>query len=89
MIKITGLTKSFGDKKVLDGLNCTIKTGTIYGLIGANGAGKSTLMRIITRVYTKDSGTIEVDGKKLNDEAISFDEFKKQYGDEISNEEGE
>ena len=75
MIKITGLTKSFGDKKVLDGLNCTIKTGTIYGLIGANGAGKSTLMRIITGVYTKDAGTIEVDGKKLNDE----EEIKQKF----------
>ncbi len=75
MIKITGLTKSFGDKKVLDGLNCTIKTGTIYGLIGANGAGKSTLMRIITGVYTKDTGKIEVDGKELKDE----EEIKQKF----------
>ncbi len=68
MIKITGLTKSFGTKKVLDNLNCTIKTGSIYGLIGANGAGKSTLMRIVTGVFKKDAGSIEVDGKELEDD---------------------
>ena len=52
MIKITNLNKSYGTKKVLEDLNCTIKTGSIYGLIGANGAGKSTLLRIITGVFT-------------------------------------
>lgn len=68
MIQITGLTKSFGNTKVLDNLNCTIKTGTIYGLIGANGAGKSTLMRIITGIYKKDGGSIVVDGEELKDD---------------------
>ena len=75
MIKITELVKSFGDKKVLNGLNCTIKTGTIYGLIGANGAGKSTLMRIITGVYSKDAGSIEVDGEELKD----VEEIKQKF----------
>ena len=75
MIKITNLTKSFDGKVVLDKLNCTIKTGTIYGLIGANGAGKSTLMRIITGIYQKDSGTVEVDGKELVDE----EELKQKF----------
>ena len=68
MIKITNLNKSYGEKKVLENLNCTIKTGSIYGLIGANGAGKSTLLRIITGVFSKDSGKIEIDGKELTDE---------------------
>ena len=68
MIKITNLNKSYGTNKVLEDLNCTIKTGSIYGLIGANGAGKSTLLRIIMGVFTKDSGKIEIDGKELNDE---------------------
>ena len=69
MIKITNLTKSYGNKKVLENLNCTIKTGSIYGLVGANGAGKSTLLRIINDVFEKDSGCIEIDGKVLNGEA--------------------
>ena len=67
MIKITDLSKTFGDKKVLDHLNCNIKTGSIYGLIGANGAGKSTLLRIIMGIFKKDSGSIEIDGKELAD----------------------
>jgi ABC-2 type transport system ATP-binding protein len=62
MIKITNITKSFDGQKVLENLNCNIKTGSIYGLVGANGAGKSTLLRIITDIYKQDSGTIEVDG---------------------------
>ncbi len=75
MIKITGLTKSFGKKKVLDGLNCTIKNGTIYGLVGANGAGKSTLMRIITGIYEKDSGNVEIDGEEITDS----EEIKQKF----------
>ena len=69
MIKITNLSKSYGKKIVLENLNCTIKTGSIYGLVGANGAGKSTLLRIINDVFGKDSGSIEIDGKILNGEA--------------------
>lgn len=75
MIKITDLTKSFDEKVVLNKLNCTIKTGTIYGLIGANGAGKSTLMRIITGIYQKNSGRIEVDGEELKD----TEELKQKF----------
>ena len=67
MIKITDLNKSFGDKKVLENLNCNIKTGSVYGLIGANGAGKSTLLRIIMGIFRKDSGKIEIDDKELLD----------------------
>ena len=65
MIKITNLNKSFGNKKVLENLNCNIKTNSIYGFVGANGAGKSTLLRIINDVYKADSGTIEIDEKNI------------------------
>ncbi len=74
MIKITNLSKSYGDKKVLEGLNCTIKTGSIYGLIGANGAGKSTLLRIIMGIFQKNEGSIEIDGKEISDD----EEFKQK-----------
>lgn len=74
MIKITNLNKSYGDKKVLEDLNCTIKTGSIYGLIGANGAGKSTLLRIIMGIFQKNSGSIEIDGKEISDD----EDFKQK-----------
>ena len=67
MIEIKNLDKSYGTKKVLENLNCTIKTGSIYGLIGANGAGKSTLLRIIMGIFEKDSGSIKIDGEELED----------------------
>jgi ABC-2 type transport system ATP-binding protein len=67
MIKITNLSKSYGNKSVLENLNCNIKTNSIYGLIGANGAGKSTLLRIMNDVFRRDSGSIEIDGKEVED----------------------
>ncbi len=67
MIKISNLNKTFNKNKVLDNLNCSIQTNSIYGLIGANGAGKSTLLRIINDIYRRDSGTIEIDGKEIED----------------------
>lgn len=67
MIEIKDLNKSYGKKKVLDNLNCNIKTNSIYGLIGANGAGKSTLLRIINDIFKRDSGKIEIDGKEVEE----------------------
>lgn len=74
MIKITNLSKSYGKKKVLENLNCNIKTNSIYGLVGANGAGKSTLLRIINDVFKKDTGRIEIDGVEVEDN----DEIKQK-----------
>ena len=67
MIKIQDLSKSYNNKRVLNKLNCTIKTNCIYGLIGANGAGKSTLLRIINGIFKEDEGKIFIDDKELKD----------------------
>lgn len=63
MIEIKNITKAYDKQNVLENLNCKIKTGCIYGLVGANGAGKSTLLRIINGVFKQDDGTILIDGK--------------------------
>ncbi len=63
MIEIKNLTKAYDKQNVLETLNCKIKTGCVYGLVGANGAGKSTLLRIINGVFKQDDGTILIDGK--------------------------
>ena len=47
MIKISNLTKTYGDKKALDNLSLEIKEGSIFGLLGVNGAGKTTLLSIL------------------------------------------
>ncbi|MDE2443455.1 MAG: ABC transporter ATP-binding protein [Methanocorpusculum sp.] len=60
--KITGLTKVYGRKKVLNAVSLTLEPGKIYGLIGQNGAGKTTLMRIIAGLSYASEGTLELFG---------------------------
>ncbi|MBQ8293286.1 MAG: ABC transporter ATP-binding protein [Bacilli bacterium] len=65
MIKISNLSKSFSDKKVLDNLNLEIEDGKIFGLVGINGAGKSTLLRLISGIYKADSGSVLIDDQEV------------------------
>lgn len=62
MIEIKNISKKYGDIEVLNNLNCKIKDGLIYGLVGANGSGKSTLLRIVNGIYLADNGEIIIDG---------------------------
>lgn len=57
------INKSFGTVKILEGASLTVKDKQIHALMGENGAGKSTMMKILTGVYTKDSGEIIINGK--------------------------
>ncbi len=57
---IQNLNKSFGEHHVLSDVNLTIEDGKLHALLGANGSGKSTLVKIITGVYQRDSGSIQV-----------------------------
>ena len=65
MLNLTNVTKYFGDFKALNNLTMTVPRGTVYGLVGPNGAGKSTAIRLLTGVYTPDSGSITMDGEKI------------------------
>ena len=62
MIKISNVTKRYGDTTVLDDVTLTIERGGVTSIIGANGAGKSTLLSIIGRLLAPDRGTVTVDG---------------------------
>ena len=62
MIKISNLTKTYGDKKALDDLSLEIKEGSVFGLLGVNGAGKTTLLSILNGLFEADSGEIEMFG---------------------------
>jgi len=64
MIKVTGISKSYGSKKILNGISFAVGPGTLNAVVGENGAGKSTLMKIIIGELFADEGTIEVAGKK-------------------------
>ncbi|OON94584.1 MAG: D-xylose ABC transporter ATP-binding protein [Candidatus Epulonipiscium fishelsonii] len=62
-IKLLNIDKSFGTNKVLRKASFELDSGEIHALMGENGAGKSTLMKILTGVYTCDSGEVYVDNK--------------------------
>ena len=66
-IEIKGLTKNFGQKQALKGLNMTVPKGAIYGFIGENGSGKSTTEKIICGLIHPDSGSIKLYGKPHTD----------------------
>ncbi|MHA7966013.1 ATP-binding cassette domain-containing protein [Paenibacillus sp. CAU 1782] len=59
------LTKNYGSTRALQSLDLQLEEGVIYGLLGRNGAGKTTLLNTIAGGISPDSGTIEVNGKKL------------------------
>jgi len=60
VIEFDGVTKSFGDKLLMDNVSFTIPAGAIVGIIGPNGAGKSTLFKMITGQQQPDSGTVDI-----------------------------
>ncbi len=60
MIRITDLTKRYGDVTALQGLSLTVPAGSIYGLLGPNGSGKTTLLRLIVGYLFPDQGCIEL-----------------------------
>jgi len=60
------LSKSYGSRRALDGLDLTVPTGVVYGFLGPNGAGKTTTMRLLTGLLRPDSGTIEMLGRPFS-----------------------
>ena len=64
-LSVSGITKSFGDKLVLNGISFEAESGKALGLLGRNGAGKTTTIRIIMKVFSADSGSVLLDGKDL------------------------
>lgn len=65
-VQMRGITKFFGNTKVLDNIDIDIKKGEIHAVLGENGAGKSTLMNILYGLYVADSGQIYLNGKLVN-----------------------
>src|SRR5699024_8672784 len=65
MINVRGVTKSFGEKKVVDDVSLSIEKGKITSMIGPNGAGKSTVISMVTRLLDKDNGDVLIEGDNL------------------------
>ncbi len=65
LLRMEGIDKSFPGVHALDHCRFDLHTGEVHALVGENGAGKSTLMKVLTGVYTKDAGTIYIDGEPV------------------------
>ncbi len=78
VLEVSNLTKSFGDRVLIDDLSFSMPKGAIVGIIGANGAGKSTLFKMLSGAETPDSGTIDLGATvKL----ASVDQFRDSMDD--------
>jgi ABC-2 type transport system ATP-binding protein len=76
-IEIAGLCKSFGDHRVLDGLDLTVAEGTVHALLGPNGAGKTTAVNICSTLLEADAGDVRVAGHDVRRNA---DDVRRAIG---------
>ncbi|MCU0232187.1 MAG: ATP-binding cassette domain-containing protein [Acidobacteria bacterium] len=61
-----GITKSYGEKRAVDGVSFQVPAGEVFGLLGPNGAGKTTLIRILMDIIRADAGTVTLFGRPLD-----------------------
>lgn len=70
ILEVEKVVKQYGDYTALNQVSLSVPKGSIYGLLGPNGAGKTSLIRIINQITMPDSGTVLLDGEKLNPDHI-------------------
>ncbi|GAA5181881.1 daunorubicin resistance protein DrrA family ABC transporter ATP-binding protein [Rugosimonospora acidiphila] len=68
-VEATGLVKRFGKTKALDGVDLTVRQGTVLGVLGPNGAGKTTAVRVLTTLIRADEGQAKVGGYDVRHDA--------------------
>ncbi|AMO22502.1 ABC transporter ATP-binding protein [Ramlibacter solisilvae] len=65
LLSVSGLAKSFGGLRAVDGVDLAISRGSVHSIIGPNGAGKTCLINMLSGVYRPDAGSIKLDGREL------------------------
>ncbi len=80
VIDISGVTKSFGDRQVLGGIDLTLREHEAIALIGASGSGKSTLLRCIDLLVEIDDGDIFLDGEVITDPSVDPVSVRRKLG---------
>ena len=77
LLRIQGLAKNFGRKRVLEGFDLTVESGRVYGLLGRNGEGKTTLARILMGVIPADGGEVMYKGRRIT---YGQSAYKRNFG---------
>ncbi len=80
VLELKSIDKSFGEKRVLEGVSFTAEGGRAFGLLGRNGAGKTTSIRILMNVFPADSGEVLIDGKPIDYDAIGIGYLPEERG---------
>ena len=79
-LKIEKVSKTYGNKKVVDSISLNMDKPGVYGLLGPNGAGKTTTMRMILNIIQKDEGEISWNGKKVCKDNVKFGYLPEERG---------
>jgi polar amino acid transport system ATP-binding protein len=80
LLSCRGVTKSFGDHRVLAGIDVEVARHQVVTLIGSSGSGKSTLLRCIDLLETVDDGVITLDGLEITDPRVDADRVRSRIG---------
>jgi polar amino acid transport system ATP-binding protein len=80
VVEVTGVTKTFGERQVLSGIDLVVREHEAVVLIGASGSGKSTLLRCIDLLDEIDDGDVLLDGEVITDPAVNPDRIRRRIG---------
>jgi len=78
--EVKNITKSFGEKQVLNGVSFETQSGSALGILGRNGAGKTTTIRIIMQVFNANIGEVLLDGKPLDTSKVNIGYMPEERG---------
>lgn len=80
MIRLEGLTKSFGDLKVLESIDLVVQESEVVCLVGASGSGKSTLLRCLNFLEESSGGRIHIEGKAVDPKTDDLNKIREKVG---------
>lgn len=80
VIKINGLTKEFGNLKVLKSITTEVKEGEVISIIGPSGSGKSTFLRCLNKLEEASSGELFINGKNILDKKVDINKVREEVG---------
>jgi polar amino acid transport system ATP-binding protein len=80
VLEVRGVTKAFGEREVLRGIDLTVREHEAIALIGASGSGKSTLLRCVDLLEEIDDGDVFLDGEAITDPSVSPVEVRRRLG---------